>query len=107
MAQTSQESGRTALRQIVPHGRHLWSHEDLEEPLSMPRGLQDPLWSTSTSFLRLRQPERILTLDAGTLKCLATAATTALLAAPSTGDAVTQTSITPPIHEDLACEALG
>ena len=59
------------------------------------------------SFLRLRPAERSLTLDAGTLKCLATAATTALLAAPSTGGAVTHTSSTPSFHEDLACAALG
>ena len=59
------------------------------------------------SFMRLRPPERSLTLDAGTLKCLATAATTAVLAAPSTGGAVTHTSSTPSFHEDLACEALG
>jgi hypothetical protein len=57
--------------------------------------------------VRLRAPERSLTLDSGRSKCPATAARTALLAAPSTGDALTHSSSTPSFHEDLQCDARG
>src|SRR5437667_7289827 len=77
------------------------------ESTSMPSGLQDPLDQLRRASCGCCAPERSLTFDAGTLKCLATAATTALLAAPSTGGAVTQTSSTPSFHDDLACAALG
>src|SRR5438445_460793 len=63
--------------------------------------------STSTSLVRLRAPERSLTLDTGRSKCPATAARTALLAAHPTGDALTHNSSRPSFQEDLKCDARG